>query len=80
MAWNERIAGCFGIKDLIFAGHPLDEKRAKEMVKNAKEEGASRREVLDAIEKYLKGEGASKEHIAAQLKRADKKIGKKLPS
>lgn len=29
--FRSKIAGCFGMDDGIFAGHPFDEKRAKEL-------------------------------------------------
>jgi hypothetical protein len=33
---------CFGNQDVIFAVHPMDGKRAKEAIKEAKAAGASR--------------------------------------
>jgi hypothetical protein len=34
--WQDMISGCFGENDHIFAGHPLDKKRAKEAIAAAK--------------------------------------------
>lgn len=40
-SWQDMISGCFGEHDRIFAGHPLDEKRAREAIKAAKSAGAT---------------------------------------
>lgn len=36
------IPGCFGSADMIFAGHPSDESRAKAAIKAAKNTGATK--------------------------------------
>jgi hypothetical protein len=48
-AWQDMIPGCFGNQDRIFAGHPMDEERAKEAIKAAKAAKATR----DDFEKEL---------------------------
>jgi len=42
MDWRQRISWCFGDADVEFGVHPLDEKRARELIKEAKAEGATR--------------------------------------
>jgi hypothetical protein len=57
-AWQEMISGTFGNQDRIFAGHPLDEGRAKETIKAAKAAGATRedfeKELLWDVYKHVK--------------------------
>jgi hypothetical protein len=57
-AWQEMIPGTFGSQDRIFAGHPLDEGRAKEAIKAAKAAGATRedfeKELLWDVYKHVK--------------------------
>jgi hypothetical protein len=49
MAWRDRIAGCFGVADAKFALHPADEDRARDAIREAKADGATR----DDFEKEL---------------------------
>lgn len=64
-----RIGGCFGSADKLFAGHPNDEKRAKEMVNeladrktggNLSTVGDNQldkvKDLIAKVETYLKGE------------------------
>jgi hypothetical protein len=67
-AWKNLIPGCFGIADLRFARHPLDEQRAKQMANEAKCSGAVPGEIITAIKEYLASEGASPEHIDCEIK------------
>ncbi len=70
--WKKNLPRCFGIVDLTFASHPLDEARAKTMMKEAFDSGASIEEVLAAISGYLASKGARKKHIEEQLSYARK--------
>ena len=36
--WESHVPGCFGGSDHIFAGHPAEEKRAKELRKVCSEQ------------------------------------------
>ncbi len=76
MAWQDRVSGCFGNQDVIFAGHPSDEKWAKEAIKEAKESGASRddfeKEMVWHIYKHVKAPGMLEPHIKEQIKRLHK--------
>jgi hypothetical protein len=65
--WKDLIPGCFGIADLKFARHPLDEQRAKNMVNSARDSGSSTEEILGAIREYLTSEEASSEHINHEI-------------
>ena len=70
--WRKKLPGCFGIVDLKFALHPLDEGRAKQMMKLAFKSGASIEDVLAAISAFLESKGATDQHIAEQLEYAKK--------
>ena len=60
MTWQDRISGCFGDKGGWFAVHPLDKKRAEQLIKEAKADGASWEDFEKEIEKYLN------EHVTAK--------------
>lgn len=68
MNWKEQIRGCFGSRDRIFAGHPNDHQRAQAMLIAAIQEGATKKEMHDAIKDFLTNEGCEKEHIEKQLR------------
>jgi hypothetical protein len=76
MLWQDRISGCFGDQDAIFAGHPMDKQRAKEAIKEAKANGASRddfeKEMVWYIYKHVKAPGMLQPHITEQIKRLHK--------
>lgn len=50
---RQRIPGCFGDQDKIFAGHPLDEGRAKELRTYCKENDIDVELVVDAAAGYI---------------------------
>ncbi len=70
--WKTKLPRCFGILDHKFALHPLDEERAKQMMKSAFNSGASIDDFLSAITDYLASKGAKKKHIKEQLEYARK--------
>jgi hypothetical protein len=70
--WKDRLRACFGIADLKFARHPSDEGRAKEMIREAHDSGASSEEILSAIHDYLVSRGARPEHIDKEMVHARK--------
>ena len=72
------VGGWFGSEDLIFAGHKLDEDRAKEAIKNAVKAKFTLGEFLEIPLGYLYTKGCNKEHIDEQIARIRKKIGTKL--
>jgi len=72
MSFKDKIPGCFGTVDKIFAGHPLDQGRAKDMLIAALQETESWSEFENAIREYLSGEGCRSEHIDKQIERVKK--------
>jgi hypothetical protein len=75
-SWQDKVAGGFGNQDVIFANHPLDEKRAKEAIKEARESGASRedfeKEMVWHIYQHVKAVDFLGPHIHDQIKRLHK--------
>ena len=70
MSFKNKIPGCFGSTDKIFAGHSNDAERAKDMLIDALNETQSWSEVESAIRDYLVKEGCSQKHIDEQIKKA----------
>lgn len=75
---REKIGGCFGDQDKIFASHTLDEGRAKELRKTASINDISLGEIQDIISGYLFRSGFYSEHIIKQTKKASDFFSKKL--
>ena len=73
-----RIGGCFGTADGIFARHPNDEERAKELRKIAFDNKITLREIREIALGYLHGRGYFGEHIKEQLETVTEMFGKKL--
>ena len=71
MPWDKQVPSCFGIHDLIFAGHPADEDRAFAWLVDLRQRGIGWREARQQLEEYLKSERASPHHIADQLRRIE---------
>lgn len=76
MSWQDDVAGGFGTQDIIFGGHPLDEQRAKQAIKAAKDAGATRddfeKEMVWHIYKNVTAPGALQPHIQEQVGRMRK--------
>ena len=76
MEWQKRIPACFGNADVIFAVHPMDDKRAREAIKEAKAASASRddfeKEMVWHIYKNVTAEGFLQQHIKEQVQRMHK--------
>lgn len=49
VSWIERLPSCLGQVDGIFAGHPSEEKVAKEVIKEAKAAGVGLEEFLKEL-------------------------------
>ena len=73
---RKKIGGWFGDQDGIFAGHTLDEQRAKEHRKLAAEYGISLSEIEDLATEYFNKKGFIVEHQEEQLKRIRKFFSK----
>jgi hypothetical protein len=67
MTWREQIAGTFGFGTAPFALHRADEDLAKEAIRAAKAEGASREQFAHEIalyaKKYISSEGILRERL-----------------
>ena len=74
--WRDLVPACFGVADLRFARHPLDEARAKNMIRAARESGSTITDISKAIEAYLASKDASSSHIDNELAYASKLIQK----
>ena len=74
--WQDMISRCFGENDRIFAGHPLDEKRAKEAINAAKAAGATmtdfEKELVWDVYIHVKNYDVFWELVDAQNKRLKK--------
>lgn len=75
---RQRIGGCFGTADGIFAGHPNDEERAKELRKLALNNKITLQEIRELTLGYLYGRGYIGDHIKEQLNEVTKMFGKKI--
>ena len=73
--WRDRLPACFGVVDLKFARHSLDAGRAKEMIRDARDAGASSEDILSAIRDYLTSKQALPEHIDQEILYARKVVG-----
>ena len=77
--WQDMIDSCFGENDRVFAGHPLDEKRAKEAIKAAKAAGATmtdiEKELLWDVYRHVKNHDVFWELVDKQNKRLKKMWG-----
>lgn len=70
VAWQKKIGGCFGDQDQFFAGHPMDEKRAFELLTQLRDEGVGWREVEAEFRSHLSSTG--QQHIDDQIKKVRK--------
>jgi hypothetical protein len=73
---RKKLPACFGSEDKIFAGHPLDEKRAKEVRTIAKKNKITLREVreiaLGHLHNIFPDNDYKPTHIGKQMKIIDK--------
>ena len=53
VAWQKKIGGCFGDQDQVFAGHPLDEQRAFELLTQLRDEDVRWEEFAAELRSYL---------------------------
>lgn len=68
--WKKKISGCFGEKDLIFAGHPSDENSAFELLKSLRKDAIGWAETKEAINQWLASQNANAAHTSRQLAKA----------
>jgi len=76
MSWREQIAGAFGFGTAPFAAHRSDQDVAREAIKAAKAEGASReefaREIALYARKYISSESVLRERLRQDSAALDK--------
>jgi hypothetical protein len=72
------IGGCFGSADGIFAGHPADEGRAKEIRKLAVNSMITLDEICEIALGYLFNQGFVGPHIKKQTEKVADFFGKKI--
>ena len=76
MAWTDLIAGCFGFGTAPFASNRPDQDCAKEAIRAAKAEGATRAEFAHVISmyprKYIKSEHVLRERLREDSHRLEK--------
>lgn len=75
---TRRIGGCFGSEDKIFAGHPSDEGRAKELRKLATENNISLQQVMQIVDAFLLNCGWFLEHLKKEQAKARIFFAKKI--
>lgn len=82
MTWKEQIAGAFGFGTAPFAMHRSDEDLAKEAIRTAKAQGATReefgREIALYARKYISSEGILRERLRQDSEKLEKlwKVGR----
>lgn len=72
------LKSCFGEQDKIFAGHPMDEERAKKIRNEAKRIGLPLNWIEEMCLGYFNVWGSSHEHIQTQMKVINKYFSKHL--
>jgi hypothetical protein len=76
MAWTDLIAGCFGFGTAPFASNGPDQDCAKEAIRAAKAEGATRDEFANVIamypRRYIKSEHLLRERLREDGHRLEK--------
>ncbi len=65
--WQNRICGCFGMVDKIFAGHENEEKRAWKLLKKLRKQGVTWEEVEREFRIWLNNEVNCQNHIDEQM-------------
>lgn len=73
-----RIGGCFGCADGLFAGHPFDEERAKELRKLAYDNEIPLIKMSGITLDYLTTKGYNEDHIRNEMKKVNTYFSKKL--
>jgi hypothetical protein len=77
--WKQKINGCFGEKDKLFAIHPLDERRAYELLTLLRAYGIGWSTVEPEFRKHLEDDGCGPEHVKEQMSRISRYLKPWLP-
>ncbi len=67
MNWQQQVPGCFGAQDLIWGSHILDQQRARQMLKDAIDAGATMSDIVAEADAFLQSQGAQAQHIQDQM-------------
>jgi hypothetical protein len=67
MAWDPEVPGCFGGVDLLFAIHPLDEKRAFAWLTSLRRRKATLAKAEKQVRSYLANQSCGEDHIREQV-------------
>lgn len=70
MSWHDQVPACFGTADRKFGLHPADNKRAIQMIADAKAVGATWDEVAWELRREFAG--SRNDHIDGEVQRAAK--------
>ncbi len=69
---SNMIVGCFGVADLRFALHSLDEDRAFKLLAYCRDHGIRYDIVTFEIREFLTSNSVSAEHLSAQMDEVEK--------
>ncbi len=70
MSCNNLISQCFGVDDLEFSKHPLDEERAFEYLTCLRSQGIPWAQARADMSAFLVSKNAPRAHISTQLEKA----------
>lgn len=71
MSWKNKISGCFGQRDLFFANHSNDVKRALDLIYEAFNLGVSKKEVYDEFYDFLLSKNVDEDHLQNEMVRVE---------
>lgn len=77
--WQDEVPECFGVADAIFAGHPLDEDRAKQLLKVLRAQHVPWQDVEKEFRKHLVHRRCTQSHINEQMERDRQHMKAQLP-
>lgn len=72
MDWQQRIPGCFGNVDGLFAVHPMDLQRACQLLQVLVENQIGWEQVRKAFLDYIEGNNQSPDRIEKHMARIEK--------
>ena len=67
--WQSQVPGCFGAVDAVFAGHPNEEDRAWELLKELRAQNVPWQDVKREFRGYLNRKNCPQPHVDEQMKR-----------
>lgn len=67
--WKSRVPGCFGERDLIFAGHGEDEQRLFQLLTLLRIEGVGWAQVRKEMRRFLVSKKCSGDHVSREMKK-----------